>query len=311
MKNNKSKITAVAIILLVVIAVAIIIKVNSNDEVEPANKIEAELNTPTPTLTPVVKEEETIDNDAFIANIDVIPEREEQEEKVIPLSTEEVIFKEPVIEKSEPKVQPEVTENTIEYTDIPEEVIDTIKKNEKEPEKKEVKTSETIKIAGIKFPILDSFNTKNISTNSWGNDESSIEAINEFHYYIPSVTGDSNTGLVDYGYRLTMSVLDSSSPNLDLTKDEDEKSYKITLFASLEAVDDDDNITKLNRDTLLMFCSLVSSTPQKMYSIIYDSFETDETHGLSTETYKTFGDFQIKYSIASDKKSVTYYVKAK
>jgi hypothetical protein len=340
--KNKKGIIAVVAILLVIMVVAVIIKINSSTDVEENKKnIETALITTTPTSAPIVVEE-TEDNsiDEFIANIDVVPEAEQEKEKIIPLSTKEVIYKEPVIEKTEPTEAPIEEPKEVEPTKEAEEVKETpapTKAPEKEevkatptPTKKpvkedvkitpvptkapeEVKTSETIKVAGINFPVLDSFNKKNISTNSWGDDNASIDAINAFNEYIPSVTGDPYTGLVDYGHKLTMSVLDSSSYNLSLSKDEDEKKYVITLYASLEqsAYADDDSIAKLNRDTLLMFCSLVSSTPQKMYSIIYDSFETDETHGLSTETYKSFGDFQIKYSIASDKKSVSYYVKAK
>jgi hypothetical protein len=345
MKNNKKGIIAVAAILLVVIVVAVIIKVNSStDVVKNEKSIETALITTTPTSTPVVEKVEDNSIDEFIANIDVVPEGEEQGEKVIPLSTKEVIYKEPVIEKTEvtePTEAPTEEPKEVEPTKEAEEVKNTPapttapKKEEvkatptptKKPVKEdvkatpvptkapeEVKTSETIKVAGIKFPVLDKFNNSTLSNGRWGNGDESEKAINAFNKHINTVMKSEDVGIfASSDEKLIMTLLDSSSPNLELTKWEDEKYYKITLYASLTKTvyDDDDTIAKLNRDSLLMFCSLISSTPQKLSSIIYDSFETDETHGLSTETYKSFGDFQIKYSIASDKKSVSYYVKAK
>ncbi len=103
---------------------------------------------------------------------------------------------------------------------------------------------------------------------------------------------------------------DSLNSSLRLSKEEGDH-YEIYISSRLNknTNPDEPDYSVIAQNNLLLFCTIISSTPEKLYRAIYDSAETDNTHGINTSSYVTIVDSQIKVTI--NKGNIVYSIKAK
>lgn len=183
-----------------------------------------------------------------------------------------------------------------------------------------------VTIGNVKVPALTDFAESALTDpkGHWGADTSGDtpleEAVKDFSEALKAEIAarniDGNTG--EYA---GIKVSDTSmigqihgSVNLSpliLSKEEDH--YEIYISTRLSKnpnpTSESPDYSKELQSILRVFCSAISSTPDKLYTAIYDSAETDISHGINTSSYVTIGDSQIKVTI--NKGNIVYSIKAK
>ena len=116
------------------------------------------------------------------------------------------------------------------------------------------------------------------------------------------------SGLYIYSSRLEFSHLDSTSPAIILKANNNE--YQLVIRARLNVVNEYgiEADAKLNRDMVKIFLMKITPEYETVYKAVYDSAETDNTHGINTKTYTKIGDVMIKVDLDSDE-GVVYKIK--
>lgn len=160
------------------------------------------------------------------------------------------------------------------------------------------------KLKGVVIPSLTAFATDNLNTEAWGT-EGSIEAINALSANIVAELNEQGTEVVGNtvfyidGASITYSVEGIEKPAFKLTKNGDH--YELYDYV---------NIDKDMETPLYALCSLLSTDPQTLYNTIYTAAQYDQTI-MSFVVYKTFGDFQIMYTVPNNQDYFYFSIKAK
>ena len=193
---------------------------------------------------------------------------------------------------------------------------------------KEVGYKGTITIGNTKIPKLTGFAGGNYNNGNWGadnykdgddNNDYLYDAIQDFSNQmkkdIAARNIDGNAGEYS-GIKISNHSLIGQihgSVNLSpliLSKKEDH--YEIYISTRLSEnpnpTSESPDYSKELQSILKVFCSAISSTSDKLYTAIYDSAETDNTHGINTSSWVTVGDSQIKVTI--NKGNIVYSIKA-
>ncbi len=161
----------------------------------------------------------------------------------------------------------------------------------------EYKESSSIDIEGIEFPVRSEFLKKNKALSDWGGlalvwselerelDGKLIESTNL------DVTSD----------KIEFTHLALGSDGISLTKTS--KGYKIGISVKLEG----SIVSDQNAQILKAMVATISSKPLEVYDAIFDSFTTNDTHGINEDDYITIGDCRLKVSMKDG--IVTYYIR--
>lgn len=185
-----------------------------------------------------------------------------------------------------------------------------------------------VTIGGVQIPKLDGF-TNTLDKTSWGADDyTDGDDTNDYMYdalqaYSAQMIADIKAmNIEDNSGDLTQLAVKndaisaeitggSSNAALILSKNTEANCFEIYISTRLSKNPnaDETDYSKILQNTLKLFCSVISSTPDKLYTAIYDSAETDNTHGINTSSYVTIGDSQIKVTI--NKGNIVYSIKAK
>ena len=159
-------------------------------------------------------------------------------------------------------------------------------------------------LKGTTFPDLTEFATVNLSNDTWGVEGSQeamvalgVNVAEELKEQGIAVTGD--TTIYMDGNSITFAIEGTDKPLLKLIKNEDH--YELYDYASID---------KNMEAPLLAMCSLISSQPQSIYNVLYTAAQYDQTV-MSSISYKTFGDSQIKYTIVGNHDYFYFSIKGK
>lgn len=157
---------------------------------------------------------------------------------------------------------------------------------------------------GVTFPNLTGFATANLATDTWGI-EGSMDALlaagknimEELKSKNIEVTGD-NVFYVD-GTSITFATNGVENPIFKLTKNGDH--YRLYDYA---------NIDKEYETPLFALCSMISSNPQAAYNAMYEVAQYNRQR-MSEQTYQSYGDTQMIYTIVGDYDYFYFSIKAK
>jgi hypothetical protein len=185
------------------------------------------------------------------------------------------------------------------YKDIPQSVpIVTLKPTQQPtptPSPKPEPT--TIAIEGVEFPIRAVFLEKNKALSDWGG--TSI-LWSELKQEVDSKIIKS-TNLWYDSNKIEFSHLGAGSDGVSLRKAD--KGYKLSISVKLNG----SVIAEQNALIVKAMVATISSKPLLVYGAIYDSFTTNETHGINKKTYVTIGDCKLKVEVKDG--VITYFIK--
>lgn len=183
------------------------------------------------------------------------------------------------------------------YNEIPVSVPASTPKPTKEPTPTPKPEPTTISIEGIDFPVRDSFLTLKKVGSDWGGANISwYELEKEVDSKFLDST-DLNIGID----KIEFSHIGAGSDGVYLTKTS--SGYKITISVKLSG----SVISNQNAAIVKAMLVTISSKPSLVYTAIYESFTTSETHGIKEDKYVTIGDCKIKIKIKDGE--VIYYIK--
>ncbi len=252
-----------------------------------------------PTKTPVKRDDK---KDSSKAETKIQPTK-------APVST-----KTETVKKTDTSKKAEKVENKVEPTKAP-----TVKKETTKNTKPT--SSKTYNINGVKLPQLDSY-LKIIDDGNFNIDNegkldfynATKEVSKEIKSIMEKVDGQKittegwTTVMHDYN-KITITPTSSMQEiSMFLEKNIKENQYELTLRVSLN---DDSKYYELNQVSFKLLLSAFSSTPDKLYNLLFDAYELDNQYGLSKE-FKSFKgiDCKVKYQI-NDEKKVVFIFKEK
>lgn len=154
-----------------------------------------------------------------------------------------------------------------------------------------------INIEGVEFPVRDHFLSMDDVLSDWGGTalywgklEQEVD-----RKFIPST--DLTTGVDSIGF----SHLAAGSDGVYLTKTS--SGYKLTISVKLAG----SITTDQNAAIVKAMVATISSKPTLVYTAIFESFTTEDTHGINEDKYVVIGDCKIKVAVKDG--SVIYYIK--
>ncbi len=165
----------------------------------------------------------------------------------------------------------------------------------KKPTPTPVPEPPVISIEGVEFPVRDRFLTVKDTLSDWGG-----SAVNwgKLELELDQKILASTDLIVDSN-RIGFSHLVKDGDGVYLSKAG--KGYKITLSVKLTG----SVLAEQNAEVLKAMISTISSKPTLVYQAIYDSFTSNNTHGIMEDSYTVIGDCKIKVMIKDGE--VTYY----
>lgn len=155
----------------------------------------------------------------------------------------------------------------------------------------------TIDIQGIEFPVRTEYLERSKALSDWGGSSllwSDLEL---------KVDGDiiksTNLALDSDKIEFTHQALDCDGISLTKTK----KGYKLSISVKL----DGSVVADQNASIVKAMVATISSKPNQVYNTIYQSFTTNDTHGINEDTYVPVGDCRLKVNMTNG--TVTYFIK--
>jgi len=314
--------------------------------VEEKNNEEILTEEKTPENEPVEENEKEPENEYKIpqapeenTEIEEIPETNETEKEEIPDVDEPEVFEPEIPEETIEEKEPE--ESIVEEPEIQEPIKDEPAVEEpieeeppvvEEPVEQETPLTlgeykNTITIDGVEIPVVnESFLVRDYFTPGFGYD---VLDKNEQDYYndaIDKLAEELQPKLEELGaihfdedckpfsYMDNYIKFDSDGnyaySDIILRKVSDNE-YALDIRGRLaEYVNGEYNkFAKVRQDVLKAMLAGITSNPNELFDIIYDSAEGDEIYNINTENYTDIGPWSIKAYIGSRK--VTYYIKGK
>ena len=178
--------------------------------------------------------------------------------------------------------------------------------------------SGTINIGGVEVPKLSGFVPANSDTDGWfGADTKDshpyYDATKKFDEYIIQAMTDLGENLLDevntvkyIDNTISISPYGSHSQHqaMSLYKNTSSNQYELTLKVRLY----DSKYSTIYKNSLQLLLASFTNDISKLYTVIYDSMETDNLHGLNESTWTSFSNYKIKVDL-STKGEVTYLIK--
>jgi len=97
---------------------------------------------------------------------------------------------------------------------------------------------------------------------------------------------------------------------LILSKENDHYEIYISSRLSKNPNKNQADYSKEAQAILRVFCASISNSEDELFTAIYESAETDNTHGINKNSYVTIGDCQVKYRVEQGQ-AVIYQIKVK
>lgn len=156
----------------------------------------------------------------------------------------------------------------------------------------------TTKYKGVTiYGVSEFIGPCDINEYRWGNYADDLDLLKE----AIDAEGDIlHTIYIEAG-RIQYTHIGAGAPAIELIQDSQNNQYKLNIYVRLDGSD----LAKGNAEIVRMLCYKISSKPEKLFKAIYDSWETDNTHKINTDSYVTIGDAKVKYQ-----KGGTYLIKS-
>jgi hypothetical protein len=183
------------------------------------------------------------------------------------------------------------------YKDIPEAVPIAEMQSTKEPIPITELESSSLNIEGVEFPVRADFLAKDKPLSDWGGTANLWSELEQ------EVDGKiiKSTNLSFDSNRIEFTHLAVGSDGVSLTKAD--KGYKLSISVKL----DGSVIADQNASIVKAMVATISSKPSLVYEAIFESFTSNETHGINEDNYVTIGDCKLK--VNSKDGIVTYYIR--
>jgi hypothetical protein len=151
-------------------------------------------------------------------------------------------------------------------------------------------------IEGVEFPVRDSFLTLKEAKSDWGGAAVYLKQLEKEldQKILPT------TDLVITSDQIGFSHQFAGGEGVYLTKAS--KGYKLAINVKLSG----SVLSAQNAEVLKAMAATISSKPTLVYTAIYESFTSENTHGIKEDTYTVIGDCKIKVVIKDG--IVTYYI---
>ncbi len=154
----------------------------------------------------------------------------------------------------------------------------------------------SISIEGVEFPVRKSFLSVKEALSDWGGTAAIWGKLErEVDHKIIDATD-----LVFESDRIGFSHLVAGSDGVYLSKAS--KGYKLAINVKLTG----SVLAEQNAAIVKAMVTTISSKPTLVYQAIYDSFTSDNSHGIKESSYVVIGDCRIKVVIKDG--TVTYYI---
>ena len=183
------------------------------------------------------------------------------------------------------------------YKDIPESVPIVELKSTITPTPVAEIVDTTVNIEGIEFPVRRDFLKKSKALSDWGG---SGLIWSELESEVDSKIVES-TNLDVASDKIEFTHLGLGSDGISLTQAN--KGYNLTISVKLKG----SIISDLNAQIVKAMITTISSKPLEVYGAIYESFTTNETHGINEDDYVVIGDCKLKVNMKNG--IVTYYIR--
>lgn len=155
----------------------------------------------------------------------------------------------------------------------------------------------TVSIEGVEFPVRNDFLKKSKALSDWGG---SALIWSELERELDSKIIESTNLDVD-SKKIEFTHLGLGSDGISLTQAN--KGYKLAISVKLHG----SIVATQNSQVLMAMVATISSKPSVVYDAIFESFTTNETHGINEDDYVAIGDCKIKINMKNG--IVTYYIR--
>lgn len=171
-----------------------------------------------------------------------------------------------------------------------------------EPTKKPTPTPKpeptTISIEGVAFPVRDNFLSVEEALSDWGGTAITWDKLEQ---EVDSKIIDTTDLFIGINTIEFSHLGVTGSDGVYLTKASN--GYKLSISVKL----DGSVINDQNAAIVKAMITTISSKPSLVYTAIFESFTTEDTHGIKENTYVTIGDCKIKVVIKDG--VVIYYIR--
>lgn len=155
----------------------------------------------------------------------------------------------------------------------------------------------SLKIEGVEFPVRDSFLPVKSALSDWGG---TAPIWSELELAVDSKIIDT-TDLYVTSDKIEFTHMGAGSDGVTLVKASE--GYKISIGVKLTG----SVIANQNCAIVKAMVTTISSKPTLVYGAIFDSFNSDNTHGINEKAYVTVGDCLVKVKVEDG--NVIYYIK--
>ncbi len=154
-----------------------------------------------------------------------------------------------------------------------------------------------ISIEGVEFTVRESFLSVSKALSDWGG------ASKQWLELEKEVDGKiiESTNLIVGTNSIEFTHLGKGSNGILLTRTS--KEYTLSISVKLTG----SVLTEQNAAIVKGMIATISSKPVLVYNSIFESFTTNETHGINEQKYITIGDCKIKVEVKEGK--IIYYIK--
>lgn len=183
------------------------------------------------------------------------------------------------------------------YKEIPSTIPITNIKPTPKPTPQPMAEPTKIMVEDIEFPVRKSFLSMSKALSDWGG------AIKQWLELEKEMDGKiiESTNLIIGTSTIEFTHLGAGSNGVVLTKAN--KEYKLSISVKLSG----SVLADQNAAIVKAMLTTISSKPTLVYLAIYDSFTTEESHGINDKKYVTIGDCKIKVKVKDG--TVIYYIK--
>lgn len=154
-----------------------------------------------------------------------------------------------------------------------------------------------VDIEGIEFPIRSDFLKNSKALSDW---DGLALTWGELEREVDSKIIESTNLAVDSN-KIEFTHLGLGSDGVSLTKAS--KGYNLAISVKLTG----SIVAAQNAQIMKAMVTTISSKPLEVYGAIYESFISDDTHGINEDNYVAIGDCRLKVNIKDG--IVTYYIR--
>ncbi|MDF2537325.1 MAG: hypothetical protein K0S76_346 [Herbinix sp.] len=183
------------------------------------------------------------------------------------------------------------------YNDIPESVPIVETKHTKDPTPTPEPEPSSLNIEGVEFPVRADFLAKDKALSDWGG---AAILWSELEQEVDCKIIKS-TNLCFDSNRIEFTHLGIGCDGVSLTKAD--KGYNLSISVKLYG----SVVADQNASIVKAMIATISSEPSLVYEAVFESFTTNETHGINEDTFVIIGDCKLKVNMKDG--IVTYFIR--